>query len=281
MKLTDKRDSMPVISDNLMHFLGRVYKDSPSKQLDIFKSIITEGLKCSSIQVKFGNAGNVFNQVVCFTDIPLSFCDEHTAIYGKFGIGFKKSYLKRCGGNPVRYFVDYLPGESSDIKLTENRGSLSLNISKHFKIIHDLKKYLDADTTFCLYDKNGNVLVKHMELQEWLSEQLVIFSYEKEMGDLGPARDETKEVDLYYKEREWRLVLTNLNLKSGIVEQKRSEYYYKFGRNDINLIVTPNDEIRTDVLKYLLSFSENKDPRLKEFAENPLTIISYDDLNKW
>ena len=93
---------MPAIADNLIHFLGRQHKGSPRKQFEIFKAIVQNGLRCSKIQIKFGEAGVVHNEAICFTDIPLSHCDEHTAIYGKFGIGFKKSFVKRKGGNPAR-----------------------------------------------------------------------------------------------------------------------------------------------------------------------------------
>lgn len=47
--------------------------------------------------IKFGESAVVYGQTVCFTDLPLTYCDEHTAIYGKFGIGFKKSFIKTTG----------------------------------------------------------------------------------------------------------------------------------------------------------------------------------------
>jgi hypothetical protein len=274
---------MPAISDNLMHFLGRQHKESPNKQLDIFKLIVSKGLRCSNIQIKFGDGGLVHNQVVCFTDIPLSECDEHAAIYGKFGIGFKKSFVKKNGGNPVRYFVDYLPSETADSSLVENRGMLYHNICFHFQFMRQLEEFLRKDPEFQLYDKNQKVLFGNKKLQEWIDQQIAIFSYEKETGDLGPARDETKEIDLYYKEREWRLVPLNSNFISGSAgydEEERS-IYYKFYRSDVNVIVTPNDEVRTEVLKYLLSLDSAPDQRMKEFADNPVPIVTYDDLHKW
>jgi hypothetical protein len=84
---------------------------------------------------------------------------------------------------------------------------------------------------------------------------------------LGPGRDDTKIIDSYYKEREWRLVPLNGNLSSGSVirDEKEDSYYYKFKRNDTNMVVTPNDEIRTEVLKFLLGLERETDERLKEF----------------
>ena len=83
---------MKAISDNLIHFLGREYKDSPYRQLEVFKEIIEKGLRLSNIETVFGATGLVLNQGVCFTDIPLNFCDEQTAVYGKFGIAHRFSW---------------------------------------------------------------------------------------------------------------------------------------------------------------------------------------------
>src|SRR5271157_3232183 len=101
---------MAAISDNLIHFLARNDKESPDKQLEVFKLIIQNGLRSSPVMIKFSQGKSIYNDIVCFTDIPLRDCLEHTGVYGKFGIGFKKSYVKRCGGNPARYFLDYMPG---------------------------------------------------------------------------------------------------------------------------------------------------------------------------
>ena len=91
------------------------------------------------------------------------------------------------------------------------------------------------------------------------------------------------EIDLYYKEREWRLVPSTLNLRSGIIrkESESERYLYSFKRSDVNVIVVPNDELRGEVLKYLQSFQTSSDERLKEFANAPPPIINYDDLHQW
>src|SRR5437016_4135435 len=112
---------MQAISDNLIHFLAKQWKGSPIKQLEVFKSIIKYGLKLRNTQIRFGNQGAVNNHIVCFTDIPLSLCDKHAANYGKFGIGFKKSSIKTCGGNPVRYFIDYDPVDPIAQEKFDNR----------------------------------------------------------------------------------------------------------------------------------------------------------------
>ena len=85
---------MKAISDNLIHFIGRNWKDYPSKQFAVFESILNKGLMLSPIETHYGFAGKITNRAVCFTDMPLNFCDEHTATYGKFGIGFEKRLLR-------------------------------------------------------------------------------------------------------------------------------------------------------------------------------------------
>jgi hypothetical protein len=112
---------------------------------------------------------------------------------------------------------------------------------------------------------------------------VTVLSFEKETGDLGPVSDETKAIDTFYREREWRLVPLGGNLNSGSVVHNEDEgsYSYRFKRNDINMVVTPNDEIRTEALRFLLGLEREADDRLKEFAKNPLPIITYDDLHKW
>ncbi len=274
---------MTVISDNLIHFLARAEKDNPNKQLKIFKEIIEKGLRTSKMQIKFGDSGSVHNQVICFTDIPLRECNEHTSIYGKFGIGFKKSYIKNAGGNPARYFIDYTPSHTGTESYVESRGALYFNLCGLIDIFNTLHEYLENKPGLTLFDNEGNTVFSNEKLEDLKSILEFILSFEKEMGDLGPARDETKEIDLYYKEREWRLVpsiFTNISCTAKPSTDGQSSEY-KFHRKAVNVIVVPNEEIRTSVLEYFLSLRASGDTRLKEFGENILPIISYDDLHKW
>jgi hypothetical protein len=272
----EKGTSMQAISDNLIHFLDKQHKASPNEQFGVFKSIIKLGLRLTKNSITFGGSGSLHNYIVCFTDIPLNFCDEHTTVYGKFGIGFKKSSIKKCGGNPVRYFIDRprLPGDYG--------GAMYDNLCSHFGRMQQLSVALDRDDALVLYDRNGEVILSNDALKEWRIVQRTVLSFEKEM-DSGPVSDETNQTDLYYKEREWRLVPLIGNKSSGFVVHEMSEdcYYYKFDRSDVNMVVTPNDELRTEVLRFLLGLVEEQDDRLSEFARNPLPIITYDDLHKW
>lgn len=274
---------MAVISDNLIHFLARSEKDSPTKQFNIFQKIIESGLRTSQVKIKFTEGANIINQIICFTDIPLRECDEHTAIYGKFGIGFKKSYVKNIGGNPARYFLDYLPGKTLTEDVVESRGGLYMTMCNQFNFLMKLKDQIEKDNTYEIFDSEGNTLFSNEELTQYLTSMIFSLSFEKEMGDLGPARDDSKEIDLYYKEREWRLVPSTLNTTSGTAKLGAAAdcYFYNFNRSDVNMIVVPNEDMRLMVFDYFLSLRTSSDERLKQYGINPLPVINYDDLHRW
>ena len=267
---------MSIISDNLIHFLARSDKDNPLRQLEVCKQIFEQGLRTSAMQVKFPDGSFVFNQVICFTDIPLKECDDHTSIYGKFGIGLKKSFVKNAGGNPARYFVDYATSNHNN----ERRGIPYWNLWNQFKFWMMIRNRLETDPEFKLMNGNGEVIFTTEELNQYASSAIYAISFDKEMGDLGPARDETKEIDLYYKEREWRLVPSAVDMQLGIVDE-RNVANYKFNRSDVNMVVVPNEDIRVELLDYFLKIPNDSEERLVQFKKNPLPIIHYDDLQKW
>ena len=251
-----KKINMPAITDNLMHFLGRNLKDSPDKQFQIFESILLTGLRCSKVQVKLAGGGGVFGSAVCFTDIPLSMCKEHVAVYGKYGIGFKKAFVKHAGGNPARYIVDYAPGETNDERVQECRGIVYKNLSNHIEFLRHVSIKHSEDENFTLCDPSGTELLTHEELGNWINQEILLHSYDKETGDIGPARDNSEETDPYYKEREWRLVPSDISLLSGTAtENEDNETHFIFNRSDINVIVTPNQDSRIKTLQFLLNIN--------------------------
>lgn len=276
--------NVQAISDNLIHFLGKQYKGSPNEQFKIFKSIINNGLRLNKNSIIFSDNGSVNNDIVCFTDIPLRLCNEHAKYYGKFGIGFKKSSIKKCGGHPVRYFINYISAaimNMPEYDKYDNRGAMYTNLCLHFKLVKKLKDTLDDDANFALYDQNRKEIFSHKDLEDLVNKQLTVLSFEKETGELGPALDNKFAIDPFYKEREWRIVPLHGNSSSVVRDKETNIYSYIFNRSDINVVVTPNDDTRTEVLRFLLGLENEADDRLKEFARNPLPIITYDDLYNW
>jgi hypothetical protein len=149
--------------------------------------------------------------------------------------------------------------------------------------VNTLNEHLKTNPDFALFDHEGNIVVANEQLKDQISSLIFGFSFDKEMGDLGPARDETNEIDLYYKEREWRLVPSKLAEISGTAKLSSDNQfvYYKFDRKDVNMVVVPNEEMRSTVLDYFLSLKTSNESRLQNFGENVLPVINYDDLQKW
>ncbi|WP_421885320.1 abortive infection system antitoxin AbiGi family protein [Methylibium sp.] len=274
---------MTAISDNLIHFLGREHKDSPNRQTQTFKSIIENGLRTSNMLIKFSEGGSVTTQAICLTDIPIRDCVEHTSIYGKFGIGFKKSFVKNAGGNPSRYFLNYLPSETGGGGSQESRGVLFYNLCLQFKNLKYLIDLQNGGKKLTITDEQGNICADNERIKKHLESMIYSMSFDKETGDLGPARDENRDTDQYYKEREWRMVPSTANVGSGVAvnDPHSDKFFFRFERADVNMIVVPNEDTRADVLEYLLSLRSSSDERLKRFGMNALPIINFDDLHKW
>lgn len=269
---------MNPISDTLIHFLGRTVKGNPEKQFEIFQSIIVNGIECNYIENTFGFTGLVWNKAACFTDIPLNFCDDQTAVYGKFGIGFKKSFIKSIGGNPVRYYIDHPVTFKPTDEGVETRGMLFFNLASLLKTVTDLQEIIQSPEFKGYFDEHGQIQVTKEKLQEFISLMIQVYSFEKPTGDLGPARDESQETDTYYKEREWRIIPFVASLFSGKIIQRDERYFVPFERNHVRIVIVPNDDIKNEANAWFLGLRNNEDVRLKRFGDDLLPILSYDEL---
>lgn len=238
---------------------------------------MSDGLLCTSIDTKFGFHGVVTNKAICFTDIPLNFCDEHTTIYGKFGIGFKKSFVKNCGGNPVSYFVDSHVTLRTDDEIVDNRGLLYFLNAQLFQTSLQIENIL-ANSDGELYDSDRNLLVERSSLEALRANIIHILSFSKQMGDLGRARDDDGN-DTFYNEREWRIVPLLQNVISQKVKKnQKEEFNIPFSRQDIRVIIVPDLNIKRKVLDYFQKLIESDDKRLVDFGKNIPTIVIYDEL---
>ncbi len=274
---------MTVVSDNLIHFLGKEFKDSPDQQFDVFKAIINDGLGLKQIKIDYGEFRRVYNYITCFTDIPLSLCDEHIAQYGKFGIGFKKLSIKKAGGHPARYFIDSILNleNSSEPDL---RGGMKWNLRNQLEMIQRIKSYLENSDFLGLFDHENQLVLDRASLEEWVNLQVTVLSYDKAAG----AQEEPdSSLDQFYKEREWRLVPLHgnrgLDPESPELVRKDEEdnFFYMFSRDDVNMILTPNAETRIQVIEFLSELRNKEEERLQMFAEDPPPVLAYDDLRKW
>lgn len=268
---------MQLISNSLIHFLGRQFKEKPQKQFEIFEKIIQNGLKLSQMEIKIGKE-QVNCKCVCFTDIPLTFCDEHVSIYGKFGIGFSKALIKNAGGNPARYFVNsYNVMDSGKTKRTF-RGNLYMYLEELCRINTEIhQKMLSINGN--LFDENNNKVIDSKDLSTLTQKVIDVLSFEKEMGDLGPAREENFCGDTFYKEREWRIIEINFEkFNQSFFIKKEDSVFMTFSRDDINFIIVPDDSMRIKVVDFIINLKGNKETRLSQFGNELPPVLVYDQL---
>jgi len=231
---------------------------------------LRRGLNVHLIDVSYSFDGKVLNVAVCFTDIPLNFCDEHTATYGKFGIGFKKSFVKNVGGNPARYFVDYTPTSKPPLTTMEDRGQVFLSLNSVFKTTLDLHHLLQNKEFSGLFDASGRQLYSREEVELFKEQMSALLAFDKPMGDLGPARDDSEEIDSFYKEREWKIVPFKSALANDAVRKDGDSYFVRFERKDIRIIIVPDNDLKSKVTELLLT--------LEDYKGDLPPVINYDEL---
>ena len=124
-------------------------------------------------------------QNVCFADIPFAFLKHHIEMYGNVGLGFKKEFIIKQGGQPVIYvpFVEdnrenksYPKSISSIIEKWGkewNKIIQKYQINKEYKSlgweIQMLRKYIKQfsfkDEDCAYYEREWRVL-NHLEFEE-------------------------------------------------------------------------------------------------------------------
>lgn len=273
---------MKIISDNLLHFIDRKNHSAPFEQFEIFKKILSSGLRFSKEKIIFPE-GVVWNDVVCFTDIPLNFCDEHTERYGKFGIGFKKAFVKNVGGNPALYYVDCKQDGSS-------RGMLQVNLSTMVKSILVMKEAAKLPELGIVEVSGAKVALDEKFFSTAASEFTQIMSHFKNIGDLGPVRDDSprSDQDQFYYEREWRVVAYTRTIEAKKIYEESSHKFLKFSRADLTVIVVPNRDIRKKLLEWLENSAnfegsafKNDTCNFEDFKRDPIPILVYDELQSF
>lgn len=194
--------SQGYISNELIHFVGRAYKDDDKYQL-LLKILESGCLSNSEENAKkpIGIAGTEINgaakisqnemyipQMVCFCDIPRKHLKIHTTKYGRFGLAFEKDFIVNNGGTPVYY----LPLEA--------KVSSSIKKGRYFdkKLDKFQNDILEVVNTKCPEVRD---IIK--DIEAFLDYH--VFSYTKFFDHTLADKDP----DNYYFEREWR-VLGNL-----------------------------------------------------------------------
>lgn len=178
---------------------------------------------------------------ICFTDLPLQLSENHVSVYGAFGLGFSKEFVRNHGGNPVFYVDNY--------RVFYEHGNSNIFRGP----IYELTQRLINE---CLKDKDHH------------GEMIQLLANCKEIGDLGPASDYTNRNDSYYKEQEWRILRCHeMEKYKEWFLQEGNQAFIKVKPEDLRIIVTPNEEIRQKVVDYFVT---------KDIVAKMPAVISYE-----
>lgn len=117
------------INEFLTHWTGRKKRND---SFDILSKIVdTQELKFSPNKISFPKAEwKTTNEMICFTDTPISQSLEHCKSYGLFGISFNKKELIEYGASPVLYILDNRREHQESIKKILTRIIFPNNHSK-------------------------------------------------------------------------------------------------------------------------------------------------------
>lgn len=176
--------------------------------------------------------------MVCFCDIPLkNVSDNHTEIYGGFGLGFKKVWGIKNGINPIMYRTDNSLIAPYIETLTEETTS----------IFHEIEK---------LNEMQESVYLPEAE-NIYFSLQKIKTSQRNLIGFIKKYQVSAAKKANYYLEREWRWVPSSTSNKFSPSNSKktRDEINKKYHLNPDFLNFTVDDlryiivEKNSDIVK--------------------------------
>lgn len=158
----------------------------------------------------------------CFCDIPFSAIKNHMAFYGGYGIGMTKDWGINNGLSPVMYVVS----NSHFVDIINHIRKAAKGVEDNTKFFAFLKRYKGVN-----YRNKDN---------KWVMRQ----NY------------------LYYNEREWRYVPSELSAKEMIIKvnnkekfdvdtlsQNTKRYLCSFKAEDIRYMIIKNDFERISLIK--------------------------------
>ena len=203
-----------ISSDNLHHFT-RSFEALKSILLHDFYPHITEE-DASFILKNFPNA-KIGYPIVCFCDLPSSLLNEHTKLYGNYGVSLSKHWGIRNGINPVMYVTD------SDTQV--------------MLYYRKLQEVIINQEFIYFIDQNNNQYGKKAEsiVEDFFYNVLSMSAYTK-------AYEDKKSKKRFYDEREWRYLYIKKDLK--LIEQ-----IYFSDIHNFNLIQR-NETLKNSPLKF-------------------------------
>jgi len=169
-------------SSHLMHFVGK--KEYLVKILnhDFYPRL------CCEDSIKPFFKSDVYVPMKCFSDLPMKHLEKHIKTYGRYGIGFKKSWGVKTGLTPVIYYNEKSPYIKT-MRLIYNMQIKELNNSVH-----------DSE---CL-GVGGEIAEKIRILKSSFT------MYKPVYGSYRHNNVEYGDNYCFYDEREWRYLLPSL-----------------------------------------------------------------------
>lgn len=175
----------------------------------------------------------------CFCDIPLSAIQSHMGFYGEYGIGMTKDWGIEKGISPVMYVIP----NSHLVKIINGIRKAAKGVADNTKFFAFLKRYRGVNYRYVDGD--------------WIARK----NY------------------LYYNEREWRYVPSELSAKEMIIRVDKKEefdtnklsqhtkaYLCSFKAEDIRYMIVKNEEERISLvqeIEKLTNWSESEKNLLK------------------
>lgn len=175
----------------------------------------------------------------CFCDIPLSAIQNHMGFYGEYGIGMTKEWGIEKGISPVMYVIP----DSHLVRIINGIRKAAKGVADNTKFFAFLKRYRGVN--YRLVDG------------DWIMRK----NY------------------LYYDEREWRYVPSELSTKEMIIRVDKKEvfdadtlsqntkaYLCSFKAKDVRYMIVKNEEERISLvheIEKLTNWSESDKDLLK------------------
>lgn len=217
--MTTHRDN-GYISNYLIHWTGKDGDKKGAEVLSIIASTCRLLLSYNRLHI-FDINHEIHEKMVCFTDVPLAYSEQHCSLYGRFGIAFNKLSLMNVGAQPV-FYASHACKRDMDVI---------------FKFLQEQTRTTTVDPTLL------KALHRHFYYIQRLSE---------ERADRN---------DTFYYEREWRLGEQTLippeksnrsNAKykcqqegyppyTGRLAKDAGNSYFDFDKDHVAFLVAPNN----------------------------------------
>lgn len=169
----------------------------------------------------------------CFCDIPLSAIQSHMGFYGEYGIGMTKDWGIERGISPVMYVIP----DSHFVKIINGIRKAAKGVADNTKFFAFLKRYRGVN-------------------------------YRNVDGDWTIRKNY-----LYYNEREWRYVPSELLAKEMIIRVDKKEefdadklsqqtkaYLCSFKAEDIRYMIVKNEEERISLVQEIEKLTNWSEP---------------------